>query len=59
MIVVILTILHIILASQFSLDPLNIDNDLYNRKVGIIMAIFFIVQFFLLAFIGYELLGFS
>jgi hypothetical protein len=53
MIVVILTILHIILASQFSLDPFNIDNDIYNRKIGIIMAIFFIIQFFLLAFIGY------
>ncbi len=51
-----LSVGNVVLASQFGLNPRGIDEDLYNRKVGVGMIIAFIVHMCLLFLLGYELI---
>ena len=50
---IVLSVGNVIMASQFGLNPLNIDEDLYNRKVGVGMIVAFIVHMCLLFLLGY------
>ena len=50
---IVLSVGNVIMASQFGLNPLNIDEDLYNRKVGVGMIVAFIVHICLLFLLGY------
>jgi hypothetical protein len=54
--VFVISALNIILASQFGLHPTNIEDDLYNRKIGVSLILFFIFHFTILNLIKYQFL---
>jgi len=54
--VFVISAVNIILASQFGLHPTKIDDDLYNRKIGVSLIIFFIFHFTVLNLIKYQFL---
>ena len=54
--VIVFSIVNIVLASQFGLQPSKIDEDMYNRRVGVVLAVFFILQLILLVLLKYEII---
>lgn len=51
--VVVLSMTHIALASQFGLHPDDISEDIFNRRIGIALVVFFVLQFMVLCLMGY------
>ncbi len=47
---IIFSIVQIVLVSQFGLQSSKIDDDLYNRRVGVVLSVFFILHLIALGF---------